>query len=186
MDTLKFTLVGGPTALLEFCGIRFLTDHTFDPPGTYRGGVTLTKTSGPSLTPGQIGHVDAVLLSHDQHFDNLDRAGRAFVSSASAVFATPAGARRLGNAAKELARWETTEVRSPNGRVFAVTATPARHGAAGIEPIFGDVAGFVISTGEKLPLIYVTGDTVWFKGTAEVARRFPVKVVVLFAGAAQA
>jgi len=70
--------------------------------------------------------------------------------------------------------------------VFAVTATPARYGPAGIEPISGDVAGFVTSTGEGFPLIYVTGDTVWFEGTAEVARRFPVEVVVLFAGAAQA
>jgi hypothetical protein len=35
-------------------------------------------------------------------------------------------------------------------------------------------------------LIYVTGDTVWYDGVAEVARRFPgVRVVVLFAGAAQ-
>ena len=33
--------------------------------------------------------------------------------------------------------------------------------------------------------IYVSGDTVWYEGVAEVARRYPVKVAVLFMGAAQ-
>jgi len=33
--------------------------------------------------------------------------------------------------------------------------------------------------------IYVTGDTVWWDGVAEVARRFAAGVVLLFAGAAQ-
>ena len=33
--------------------------------------------------------------------------------------------------------------------------------------------------------LYITGDTVWYDGVAEVARRFRVSVVVLFAGAAQ-
>ena len=33
--------------------------------------------------------------------------------------------------------------------------------------------------------IYITGDTVWYDGVAEVARRFAIGVVVLFAGAAQ-
>jgi hypothetical protein len=31
----------------------------------------------------------------------------------------------------------------------------------------------------------MTGDTVWYDGVAEVARRFPVHVVLLFAGAAR-
>jgi hypothetical protein len=33
--------------------------------------------------------------------------------------------------------------------------------------------------------IYVTGDTVWYDGVAEVARHFSANVVLLFAGAAQ-
>ena len=33
--------------------------------------------------------------------------------------------------------------------------------------------------------IYVTGDTVWYEGIEEVARRFDVGLVLLFAGAAQ-
>lgn len=186
MDTLKITLIGGPTALLEVGGLRVLTDPTFDPPGSYTGAVTLTKLTGPALKPQQIGRVDAVLLSHDQHFDNLDRSGRDFLTSAGIVWTTHAGAQRLGKNANGLAPWKSTQLRSPGGRIFQITATPARHGPVGIEPITGEVIGFVISTGEDEPLVYVTGDTVWYDGVAEVAKRFPVKVVVLFAGAAQA
>src|SRR5579872_6889213 len=64
------TLVGGPTVLIELAGLRFLTDPTFDAPGLYQGGVVLEKLTAPALTAEQVGAVDVVLLSHDQHFDN--------------------------------------------------------------------------------------------------------------------
>lgn len=51
------------------------------------------------------------------------------------------------------------------------------------ESIAGEVIGFVISIEKGEPLVYVTGGTVWYDVVAEVAKRFPVKVVVLFAGA---
>ena len=38
---------------------------------------------------------------------------------------------------------------------------------------------------EGLAPIYVTGDTVWYDGVAEVARRFKAGIVLLFAGSAQ-
>ena len=77
---LKITLVGGPTAQLETSVLRLLTDPTFDPPGEYVGGpIRLTKTVGPAMSLDTLGHADVVLLSHDQHFDNLDRAGRAML-----------------------------------------------------------------------------------------------------------
>src|SRR5260221_2314221 len=50
----------------------------------------------------------------------------------------------------------------------------------------GDVIGFVLTP--KAPgsrPIYITGDTVWYDGVAEVARRFPAGVVLPFVGAAQ-
>src|SRR5262249_3452287 len=34
-------------------------------------------------------------------------------------------------------------------------------------------------------LLYITGDTVWYEGTAEVARRFSPRVVLLFTGVAE-
>ena len=71
-----------------------------------------------------------------------------------------------------------------DGRSIRITATPARHGPAGIEPFAGEVVGFVLSL-DKADAIYITGDTVWYDGVAEVARRHKPGVILLFAGAAQ-
>jgi hypothetical protein len=74
----------------------------------------------------------------------------------------------------------------PRGSFLQVTATPARHGPAGIEPLSGDVIGFVLTfKDDQMRPIYITGDTVWYDGVAEVARRFHAKAVVLFAGSAK-
>ena len=186
------TLIGGPTALIEIGGFRLLTDPTFDAPGDYRlPHATLTKTAGPALGANAIGPVDAVLLSHDQHADNLDHSGRDFLARAGPVFTTVAGAKRLGGGAASghivgLAPWETRTLTGADGRTLRITATPARHGPAGIEPLSGDVIGFVVerADGKERP-VYVTGDTVWYDGVAEVAHRFRAGTVLLFAGAAQ-
>jgi L-ascorbate metabolism protein UlaG (beta-lactamase superfamily) len=48
------------------------------------------------------------------------------------------------------------------------------------------VIGFVLSFGDGLTRpIHVSGDTVWFEGVAEVARRFRPGIVMPFAGAAR-
>ena len=187
MNAATITLIGGPTALIELGGLRFLTDPTFDDPGDYQlGTVTLTKTAKPALLASQLGGIDAVLLSHDQHPDNLDLAGRAFLPKARRVLTTKAGAARLGGNAEGLAPWETLEFDAANGETIVVTATPARHGPAGIEPLSGDVIGFVLSSKTNaFKPVYVTGNTVWFDGVAEVQRRFEPGLVLLFAGAAQ-
>jgi L-ascorbate metabolism protein UlaG (beta-lactamase superfamily) len=185
MSGLTLTLIGGPTALIEISGFRLLTDPTFDQPGEYDlPHVKLVKTAGPAVAPGQIGKVDAVLLSHDQHSDNLDNSGRAFLKSAERVLTTKAGASRLGGHAEGLEPWARTSLTKPDGSQLAVTATPARHGPAGIEPLSGDVIGFVLE-GMAKRAIYITGDTVWYDGVAEVARRFDVGLVMPFAGSAQ-
>jgi L-ascorbate metabolism protein UlaG (beta-lactamase superfamily) len=182
--TLSITLIGGPTALIEIDGFRLLTDPTFDGPGAYQlPHVKLEKLAGPTLGADKIGEIDAVLLSHDQHSDNLDHAGKDFLGGAKRVLTTEAGAKRLGHHAEGFAPWNKTEL-SKNGKSITVTATPARHGPAGIEPLSGDVIGFVLSPTGSAP-IYISGDTVWYDGVAEVARRFKARVVLPFAGAAQ-
>jgi L-ascorbate metabolism protein UlaG (beta-lactamase superfamily) len=187
MDPVRITLIGGPTALIEIDGFRLLTDPTFDPPRSYQlPHVKLEKLSGPALGAEAIGEVDAVLLSHDQHADNLDDSGRSFLSSAKRVLTTVAGAKRLGGRVEGLAPWAVTELIGAGGRSLTITATPARHGPAGIEPFSGDVIGFVVSSANanNRP-IYISGDTVWYDGVAEVAKRFNAGLVLPFAGAAQ-
>lgn len=109
--TVTITLIGGPTALIEIDGFRLLTDPTFDAPGAYQlPHVKLEKLVGPAVTAETIGKVDAVLLSHDQHSDNLDHSGREFLKTATRVLTTEAGAKRLGGKAEGLAPWQVTEL----------------------------------------------------------------------------
>jgi L-ascorbate metabolism protein UlaG (beta-lactamase superfamily) len=187
MNSLRITLIGGPTALIEIDGFRLLTDPTFDAPGAYQlPHVRLEKLTGPALSAQAVGEVDAVLLSHDQHADNLDHSGKDFLVKANRVLTTMAGAKRLGTHAEGLAPWDVAELTGAGGRSLTVTATPARHGPAGIEPMSGDVIGFVLTSKDNNSRpIYISGDTVWYDGVAEVARRFKAGVVLPFAGAAQ-
>lgn len=182
----SLTLIGGPTVLLEIGGLRVLTDPTFDPPSKYEaGGIVLEKTAGPALTVDEVGAIDLALVSHDQHFDNLDRAGRTFLSRAKTTCTTRAGATRLGQGVTGLSPWETVTAEGRTGKRVHVTATPARHGPAGFEPISGDVVGFALGLDQPGDAIYVTGDTVWYEGVAEVSRRFSPRLVIVFAGSAK-
>jgi L-ascorbate metabolism protein UlaG (beta-lactamase superfamily) len=185
MSDIRITLVGGPTALIELAGFRLLTDPTFDSPREYRlPHVTLRKLTQPAISASDIGHVDAVLLSHDQHADNLDASGRDYVREARRVLTTTPGASRLGGSSEGLGPWNEATIDGRDGRRLTIVATPARHGPSGIEPLAGDVIGFVLRLdGEDA--VYVTGDTVWYEGTAEIARRFSPRVVLVFAGAAR-
>jgi hypothetical protein len=69
----------------------------------------LTKTEDPAPGIEEVGPVDAVLLSHDQHADNLDPAGRDVVAAAPVVLTTGAAARRLGGTAS---RWRSADAAS--------------------------------------------------------------------------
>jgi len=182
---LKITYIGGPTAVFEWGGLRLLTDPGFDPPGgEYKTGpVVLKKTAGPALSPESLGRVDAVLLSHDHHYDNLDHSGRKFVESARQVLTTPAGAERLGGKAIGLANWQSIDIPAGSS-VLRITGTPARHGPAHGDR--GPVTGFVLAFTDNLDrAVYISGDTVWYEGVAEVSRRFEVRAAVLFMGAAR-
>lgn len=183
---LRLTYIGGPTVLIEVGGLRMLTDPTFDPAGAEIriGAYSLTKTEGPAIGAGSIGHLDAVLLSHDHHFDNLDGSGRLTLDAADRVLTTEAGAERLGGRATALPNWQSVDISAAGGRTLLVTGTPARHGPAHMDR--GPVTGFALAfADEPRRAIYVSGDTVWYEGVAEVGRWFEVELAMLFMGAAR-
>jgi L-ascorbate metabolism protein UlaG (beta-lactamase superfamily) len=178
---------GGPTALFEYGGLRFLTDPTFDGPGDYASpGPTLTKTAPSTTSPADLGPIDVVLLSHDEHADNLDASGRALLADVPLTLTTPSGGERLGEKAKGLVDWETVELERPGGGTITVTGVPAIHGPGAreeVEPFAGHVVGFVL-TGEDLPTVYVSGDNASLDAVREIADRFaPIDTALLFAGA---
>ncbi|HZR67203.1 MAG TPA: MBL fold metallo-hydrolase [Terriglobales bacterium] len=186
MKGISVTYIGGPTALIEWGGLRFLTDPTFDPAGSeYKSGsATLRKLAGPSIPAESLGPIDVVLLSHDHHSDNLDRSGRELLSRAKKVITTAAGAERLGGNAVGLESWQSTEVPAAITGNFAITGTPCRHGPANMDR--GPVTGFLLSRSQDPEnVLYISGDTVWYEGVAEVAKRFHVTAAILFMGAAR-
>jgi L-ascorbate metabolism protein UlaG (beta-lactamase superfamily) len=182
---LEITYIGGPTCLLDVGGVRLLTDPTFDPEGgEYQSGpAILRKLAGPAISPENLSSFDYVLLSHDHHFDNLDHRGRQLLATARGVITTDEGARRLGGNSTGLKEWQHVDLVDPSGRVLRIVATPARHGPEGLSR--GAVTGFALYLAEAPEVaIYVSGDTVWYHGVAEVARRFAVKAAILHLGAA--
>jgi L-ascorbate metabolism protein UlaG (beta-lactamase superfamily) len=184
--TFAATHIGTATLLLEVAGLRLLTDPAFDPPGRTYGfgwGTRSTRLAGPAVAVDELGRIDAVLLSHDQHADNLDDAGRAFLPSVPRVLTTVAGARRLGHdGAVGLQPFASTTLTAPDGTTVRVTATPARHGPPCSLPVAGHVIGFVVEHERLRGPIYISGDTVWFRGVAEVARRFSIDTAFLHLG----
>ncbi|HWV73943.1 MAG TPA: MBL fold metallo-hydrolase [Pseudosphingobacterium sp.] len=179
-NEINVTYLGGPTVILEIAGLRLMTDPTLDPAGetfNINGKPAYSKTEGPAKV--EIGKIDAILLSHDQHGDNLDNGGRKFLETVPKTYTTKAGAERLKGNAIGLAPWETTILDNK----VTITSTPARHGPAGSEHITGDVTGFIAST--KDIQIYFTGDTVFYDRITAVAEKFMPKYVFVFAGAAK-
>ncbi|WP_331771158.1 MBL fold metallo-hydrolase (plasmid) [Embleya sp. NBC_00888] len=186
-EQIAVRVFGGPSALIEFGGLTFLTDPAFDAPGEYPIGENrvLTKTAPASVDPADLGPIDAVLLSHDEHPDNLDHSGRALLADVPLVLTTPSGAGRLGGTSRGLAPWESVDLPRPGGGTVTVTATPAQHGPEGCEPITGEVVGFVL-TAADLPTVYVSGDNASLAVVEKIAARVgPVDTAVLFAGAAR-
>lgn len=179
----KLTLVGGPTALIEHAGLRWLTDPALSAPGEHAGG--LVKVTGPAIPPDGLEPVDVVLLSHDHHSDNLDPAGREFLPRAGRVLTTTDGAERLGGNATGLDPWSSVDVERPDGTPVTVTAVPAQHGPDGTDHLTGPVIGFVLQAPSE-DTLYVSGDNASVDVVRQIADRVgAIDVAVLFAGAVQ-
>ena len=185
MTAVRITHIGGPTALIELDGWRLLTDPTFDPPveGTPSAGVFVAQARGPAIAASELPPIDAVLLSHDHHGDNLDEAGKALLPSAGTVVTTRSGAMRLGNGARGLEPWEGTRLEAPGRPTIEITATPCRHGPPLSHPVAGDVIGFALRwDGQAEGVLWITGDTVLYDGVREIADRLEVGTALLHLG----
>ncbi len=134
--------------------------------------------------PPTLGPIDAVLLTHDHHDDNLDpagpgaapvggRRGHHGVRAPSASAAAPAASRR----------GQTTGSRRAGRPTIEITATPCRHGPPLSRPIVGDVVGFALrSEGQEHGALWISGDTVLYDGVREVADRLTVDIALLHLG----
>ena len=190
----RITYVGTATFLLDIGGLQLLTDPVFDPAGSKetlrvrllgRIGLDfpLVKLTDPALSADELPALDAVLLSHDEHFDNLDREGRALLQHVPLTLTTASGAKRLGGTAEGLRPWQSREVTGDDGVIVRVTGVPALHGPRVLKRYIGDVTGFVLEwEGQRHGALYVSGDTVLFTDLAEIGRRFTIGTAIVHIG----
>jgi L-ascorbate metabolism protein UlaG (beta-lactamase superfamily) len=182
----RITHIGGPTALIEIGDWRLLTDPTFDPPGGkyhFGWGAGSVKLAGPAVDVSDLGRIDAVLLTHDHHADNLDPAGRSLLPAAGVVVTTVSGAKRLGGSTRGLEPWATTRLEAPQWPPIEVTATPCRHGPPLSRPVAGEVIGFALGwEGQQHGVLWISGDTVLYDGVRRVSERLQVDTALLHLG----
>src|SRR5437899_333253 len=80
----------------------------------------------PSIRPDQLPPLDAVLISHTHHLDNLDETGVSVLCRAKQVITGPPDGRELGVKTESLMPWQETTILGRNGEQIRVMATPAR------------------------------------------------------------
>ncbi|KAH9860356.1 hypothetical protein J1614_011687 [Plenodomus biglobosus] len=184
---IDITHIGTATAILSVDGINFLTDPFFTKKGgawPRNDGKMLENFEDPAMDLHDLPVIDAVLLSHENHADNLDDLGRRLLDGRR-VFTTPDGAKNLAPrpAVHGLKPWESISVQIA-GKPFEITATPCVHypghectGLIVTTPDFGQTNG--------LPnAIYFSGDTVYIEELAEMRRKFHIKIALFNVGAA--
>jgi L-ascorbate metabolism protein UlaG (beta-lactamase superfamily) len=98
-----------------------------------------------------------------------------------------AASRLPGVKAVGLESWKQVKVSGSGGDKVTVTAVPARHGPAGTEEVTGPVTGFILEAeAANARPIYISGDTVLFDGTDEIARKYaPVGLAFINLGRAR-
>ncbi|KAG6576407.1 Zn-dependent hydrolases of the beta-lactamase [Phytophthora cinnamomi] len=183
-STISVTHIGTATAILSIDDVNFLIDPAFDNSGDFNqeGGFVLTKTDDPALGLKDLPVIDAILLSHEDHIDNLDASGRTVLNGRH-VFTTLDGAKNLAPrpGVRGLAPWESTTI-TLNGKQFKIAGTPTQHLPG------GECTGFVLESpsfgvneADGLPnVVYVSGDTVYIPELAsDLPKRYHVVVALM-------
>lgn len=170
--------------LLEINGYKILTDPTLDEAGKlyHHGfGTFSRKTESPALQAGDLNNIDLILLSHHQHKDNFDNNGKAFASTVSKIISTKPASKAI-RGITGLDDWESYTIETPRLTNLKITATPAQHHPRWVPGFLaGKVIGFIIEFEEQENgVLYISGDTVYFKGIDEVASRFKKIYVGIF------
>lgn len=187
--SIQITHIDTACILLEINGYRILTDPTLDQAGHryHHGfGAVSRKTDNPALQNTSLEGVDLILLSHHQHKDNFDHQGKAFSRTVPLIISTRPAARAVPGITG-LDDWETCSIDTPKVPGLKITAVPAMHHPWWLPEFFaGKVIGFVIEfEGQQNGVLYISGDTVFFRGIREIARRYKVDIGIFHVGSAQ-
>jgi L-ascorbate metabolism protein UlaG (beta-lactamase superfamily) len=183
-DTAQGTVqfIGTATVLIRYHGFTILTDPNFLHKGDHVHlgyGLTSERKTNPAISFDQLPPIDLVLLSHfhGDHFDQLvqkrlDRAVPIVSTRQSAASLRKLGFTRVTG----LNPWDRLDVNKGEQRL-RVTATPGRHGPAGVAALLPKVMGSVLDFGLDAARpdyrMYISGDTLVIDDIQQVPQRFP-------------
>jgi L-ascorbate metabolism protein UlaG (beta-lactamase superfamily) len=185
-NSVSVTHIGTATALIQIDNVTFLTDPFFSPSGSVweRPVVLLKNSQDPAVKPEDLPPIDAVLLSHEDHPDNLDEIGRQ-VLEGKKVFTTKDGAVQIGDKAicTGLAPGDKTTLVA-GGKTFEIIATPAEHAPE------GECIGFIVTSSDfgttdgRPNAIYFSGDTIYNEDVANSLKGYHISLALLNLGKA--
>lgn len=187
--SLTITHIGTATSILDIDGVKLLTDPFFSPAGTewQRGAYVLKNTDTPALSLETLPPIDAILLSHEDHPDNLDELGRRLLDGRH-VLTTVDGSKKLAPrpGVRGLSPWETVTL-NVGGKTFRVTGTPCQHLPGGeCTGFILEYDGFGISSDGRPNAIYISGDTIYIEELSRVIpSKWDITVAILNFGKAQ-
>lgn len=190
---IRITHISTACVLLEIGQVRILTDPLFDTgveEHQVAPGVYFTRYLGPSQPASTIGQLDAVLLSHPHHADNLDGSGRVVLEGAREVILPLEELDELaGRRVRGLRPWSATTIFGAGGEKITVTATPALHGPAWLPNArlkfdATHVRGYLLEwDGQEHGALYISGDTIYHKELRQLAKK-KIGTAILHLGAA--
>lgn len=183
------TFIGHSSFLIQTAGRALLIDPVFA-----TRLILLRRQRRPGIRVRDLPRIDAVLLTH-AHMDHLNRPSLRAITRAMRRRGLPAPVAIVPNGVEDLvyelgfARiqplrwWQSTQLAGPPSATPIITATPARHwGARMFNDTHRGFGGYVLQV-PGAPAIYHSGDTAYFDGFTEVARRLHPDVALLPIGA---
>jgi L-ascorbate metabolism protein UlaG (beta-lactamase superfamily) len=183
---LRLTWFGHSSVLAEIDGRRVLFDPVWGERCSPFRFIGPRRMHAAPVPPGQVGPVDAVVISHD-HYDHLDMPSIRALLPSGAIFAVPLGVgahlERWGVPVERIVELDWNESTEIAG--LRLTATPARHfcgrGLRNSRTVLWTSWVVASPAGHR---IFHSGDTGYFPGFAEIgAEHGPFDATMIQIGA---
>ena len=174
--------IGTATVIIRFKGFTILTDPNFLHKGEHVHlgyGLTSERRTNPAIKFEELPPIDLVVLSH-YHGDHFDQKVQERLNRATPILTTKEGSERLKRMGFTrtigLSTWDRLDV-SKGGARLRITATPGRHGPAGVAVLLPKVMGTVLDFGANPATpdyrMYISGDTLVYDDIRAIPQRFP-------------